>query len=69
MAWPQAALLFFVACAAIAIGSAGNPDAARALSGILPPANFLFVGPYSVGFAIRKEYSGFRLLAYGQRYV
>lgn len=30
---------------------------------------FLVVGPYAVGLAVRAEYPGFRLHAYGQRYI
>ena len=41
----------------------------RAISSLVQFARFLIVGPYAVALALRVKYRGFRLQAYGFRYI
>ncbi len=46
-----------------------QPETVRALPSMALWLRFLVVGPYAVDLALRMKYRGFRLQAYGYRYI
>jgi hypothetical protein len=45
------------------------PETVRTISGLSLGIEFLVVGPYEIALALRVKYPGFRLQAYGFRYI
>jgi hypothetical protein len=46
-----------------------NNEAAHGIESLLFIGRIFVVGPYAVHFALRGPYNGFRLQAYGQRFI
>ena len=66
---PQLALLVLASLVVGVWGTKLEPEASRGLSSLSLWLRFLGVGPYAVGFALRRKYATFRLQAHGFRYV
>jgi hypothetical protein len=66
---PQLALLLTSSLGVWWFGAKLPPETVRYISSLSLWLRFLVVGPYAVGLALRAKYPGFRLQAYGFRYV
>lgn len=66
---PQLALLLTASIIVWWFGDKLPPETIRSISSLSLWLRFLVVGPYAVDLALRAKYPGFRLQAYGYRYV
>jgi hypothetical protein len=66
---PQLALLLIASVLVWWYGAKLPPETVRSISSLSLWLRFLVVGLYAVDLALRVNYSGFRLQAYGYRYV
>jgi hypothetical protein len=66
---PQALFILIVFCLATWAGDRIGEEAMRGVDPIYRLGRLLVVGPYSMSFAVPASYRGFRLQAYGIRYV
>jgi hypothetical protein len=67
--WPQLALLLATSLVVWWYGDKLQPETMRAIPSLSQWLRMLVVGPYAVAVALRVKYPGFRLQAYGYRYV
>lgn|SRR5271165_1286207 len=67
--WPQLALALSLTLLLILVNANSEADAARRLGTLQDWLRFLVAGPYGVKTALRGRYPGFRLQAYGYRYI
>ena len=65
---PQLAFILVVSIAFWAWGTKMGAETARELNSLLLWVQYLVVGPYALGLALRASYPGFRLQPYGLRY-
>jgi hypothetical protein len=66
---PQLALLLSSSLIVWWYGAKIPPETVRSISSLTLWLRFLVVGPYAVDLALRAKYAGFRLQAYGFRYI
>jgi hypothetical protein len=69
MLGPQLALLLGSSLLVWWYGPKLPPQTVQSISSLALWLRFLAVGPYSIGLALRARYPGFRLQAYGFRYI
>jgi hypothetical protein len=65
---PQIAILVLQSMALLFVADP-HGSSARAISSFGYLFRFFVVGPYAISFALRGDYSGLRLQAFGQRYI
>jgi len=66
---PQLALSLVFSVLLQTYGNRLQPETVRALPSLSVWLRFLLVGPYAIDLALRAKYRGFRLQAYGYRYI
>jgi hypothetical protein len=66
---PQLALALSASLFVSWYGDKLAPQTVRGITSLALWLRFLAAGPYGVGLAVRARYSGFRLEAYGFRYI
>lgn len=66
---PQLAVLVLASLVVSVWGTRLEPEASRGFSSFSLWLRLLVVGPYAVGFALRRKYATFRLQVHGFRYV
>lgn len=66
---PQLALSLVFSVLLQFYGNKLQPETVRSLPSMSVWLRFLLVGPYAIDLALRAKYKGFRLQAYGYRYI
>ena len=66
---PQLAFVLIFSVLLEMYGDRLQPETARSLPSMALWLRFLLVGPYAIDLALRVKYRGFRLQAYGYRYI